>query len=203
MIPVGLTQRVGESPHGERRDQLDQRWAGFLAHCGLLPVALPNDPAIALALLERLALSGVILTGGNDLAVLGGDAPERDATEAAVLEYCRGRGLPVLGVCRGLQFLQHHCGGALEKVAGHVGQPHRIRTAVGVRTVNSFHHWGCRTVAPGFDPWAWGADGSVEAMAHRVERLQAILWHPERENPPVAEDVALLRSLFLPKETTP
>ena len=102
MKAVAITQRVSVvSVYGERRDCLDQSWTKFLAARGLLPVLLPNFAEAALALCKGTGIAGLVLTGGNDLAVLGGDAPERDAVENALLDLAERRGLPVLGVCRG------------------------------------------------------------------------------------------------------
>ena len=74
-----------------------------------MPVALPNVIEVAVALCSGADVTGLVLTGGNDLAALGGDAPERDATENAVLDVAESRGLPVLGVCRGMQVVQQRC----------------------------------------------------------------------------------------------
>src|SRR5271163_5259450 len=99
MKAVAITQRVSVvSAYDERRDCLDQAWTKFLAACGLLPVLLPNVTDAALALCEGAAIAGLVLTGGNDLAALGGDAPERDEVENALLDLAERRGLPVLGV---------------------------------------------------------------------------------------------------------
>src|SRR5580698_10911742 len=104
MKTIAITQRVAVIPqYGERRDCLDQAWARFIAACGLLPLALPNIPEVALSLFRNVDVAGLLLTGGNDLAALGGDAPERDATENALVDDAEARGLPVLGVCRGMQ----------------------------------------------------------------------------------------------------
>jgi len=99
MTLVAITQRVAIVPeYGERRDCLDQAWPRFLAACGLAPLALPNVLEVALELCAGAAASGLVLTGGNDLAACGGDAPERDAVEFALLDWAERRGLPVLGV---------------------------------------------------------------------------------------------------------
>jgi len=45
---------------------------------------------------RRAGITGLVLTGGNDLAMLGGDAPERDAVENAMLNLAERRGLPIL-----------------------------------------------------------------------------------------------------------
>ena len=60
---------------------------------------VPAHGEVALALCEGADIAGLVLTGGNDLAVLGGDTPERDAVESEVLNHAERRRLPVLGVC--------------------------------------------------------------------------------------------------------
>ena len=91
-----------------RRDCLDQAWTKFLAACELLPVLLPNVTDAALAIFETAGIAGLVLTGGNDLAALGGDAPERDDVENALLDLAEQRGLPVLGG----KSAANHAGGA-------------------------------------------------------------------------------------------
>src|SRR5579884_3147277 len=114
MKTIAVSQRVSVVPdYGERRDCLDQAWTRFLAACGLIPVLIPNVTETALALCEAASVSGLLLTGGNDLHSLGGDAPERDEVENALLEWAEQRGLPVLGVCRGMQIIQRRYGSPL------------------------------------------------------------------------------------------
>ncbi|CAA7613732.1 Peptidase C26 [Magnetospirillum sp. LM-5] len=188
---VGLSQRVViDARTGERRDALDQRWAPFLAACGMTGVPLPNHPESALKVAQACGLAALILTGGNDLAALGGDAPERDETERALLDWAAER-LPVLGVCRGAQHLAFLSGGQLERVAGHAGTRHQVEPLV--REVNSYHDWAITLAPPGADVLARAGDGSIEAF--RLGNRTAILWHPEREPVPHPDDVALLKGL--------
>ena len=108
---LAVTQRVAVLPdRGERRDCLDQAWSRFLSACGLLPVLMPNVTSVALELCAQTNVAGLLLTGGNDLAAVGGDAPERDATENALLDMAEQQHLPVIGVCRGMQLLQQRSG---------------------------------------------------------------------------------------------
>jgi gamma-glutamyl-gamma-aminobutyrate hydrolase PuuD len=197
MKAVAITQRVSVVPaYGERRDCLDQEWTKFLAACGLLPVLLPNVTEAALALCEEAGIAGLVLTGGNDLAVLGGDAPERDAVENALLDLAERRGLPVLGVCRGMQLIQQRFAIPLCRVEGHVAQRQVIRIDGQPKEVNSFHHFAAFDSQPPLDVWAVAADGVVKAVRHSARPITGIMWHPERSAPYSPGDVVLFRRVF-------
>ena len=196
-MTVAITQRVAVIPeYGERRDCLDQAWPRFLAACGLLPLPMPNVAGIALEMFRRGGLAGLVLTGGNDLAVLGGDAPERDAAENALLDEAESRGLPVLGVCRGMQLIQHRNKVPLMRVEGHVARRQLIDMRGAPAEVNSYHGFGARESRPPLAVWAAAPDGVVKAIRHTSLPISGIMWHPERNAPFSADDVALFRSVF-------
>ncbi len=197
MKAVGITQRVSVVPaYGERRDCLDQAWTKFLTTCGLLPVLLPNLIEAALALCEKTQIAGLVLTGGNDLAALGGDAPERDAVENALLDWAERRGLPVLGVCRGMQVIQQRFAIPLCRVEGHVAQHQVIRIDGEPKQVNSYHRFAAFESRPPLNVWAVADDGVVKAIRHSAQPITGIMWHPERIAPFSSADVALFRQVF-------
>jgi putative glutamine amidotransferase len=192
---LGVTQRMAIAPgSGERRDCLAQDWRPFLAAVGVGWVVLPNHADTAARLAGDLDLAGVVLTGGDDIGVF----PERDLAEEALVGWCRERSRPVLGVCRGLQFLWHLAGGRLAPVPAeiHVAKRHHVDGALGSREVNSYHNFSpdaaageamrvlahCRT------------DGTVEAA--EGDGVLGIMWHPEREAEADGRDVALFRKCF-------
>jgi gamma-glutamyl-gamma-aminobutyrate hydrolase PuuD len=188
------SQRVVVDPrHGERRDALDQRWSEFLAAAGFVCVALPNRPQSAAAFVERLAPAGVLLTGGGDLAALGGDAPERDACEEIAVAWARAQNRPVYGVCRGFQFLLQRAGARLERVAGHVAVRHALDDGT---SVNSFHDWAATRAPQGWTEIARAADGTLEAARADMGALAGQMWHPEREMPFAARDVETFAAFF-------
>ncbi|MEQ1568980.1 MAG: type 1 glutamine amidotransferase [Myxococcota bacterium] len=197
MRRILCTQRVDSVPgRAERRDALDQAWSTFLLRCGLLPIPVPNVPEAAEALMDQVPFDGVLLTGGNDLASYGGDAPERDQVERSLLKRALDERRPVLGVCRGMQLLLDAFDTPLVEVPGHVSPRQEIEVDGAPAMVNSYHRWGCREVGGGLQVWARASDGVVKAVRHPERRLVGIMWHPERMDPLREEDVALFREQF-------
>jgi len=197
MKAVAITQRVSVVPaYGERCDCLDQAWTKFLAACGLLPVLLPNVTDAALALCDAASIGGLVLTGGNDLAALGGDAPERDIVENALLDLAERRGLPVLGVCRGMQVIQQRFAIPLRRVEGHVTQRQVIRINGEPKEVNSYHRFAAFDSRPPLAVWAVADDGVIKAIRHSAQPVTGIMRHPERSAPFSPADLALFRQVF-------
>lgn len=208
MMLIGLTQRV-EIVKGreERRDCLDQKWTRLLVRNGMLPIPLPNCIEDVRTLISELYLTGVILTGGNDLSHLPSarnSSPERDVFEHKLLGLCSERNIPVLGVCRGLQMMVVLYGGELIPLREHVGTRHGLvvhhkstMPLTDRKAVNSFHNFGIARDNIGHDLMvvATASDGTVEAVAHRKLPQWGIMWHPER--PPYDDDDStIIKELF-------
>ena len=193
---IAITQRVGVDPRGERRDCLDQNWTGFLHACGFVPIPLPNTAAAAQSIVRAIPLTGIVLSGGDDLVAYGGTSPERDATENALMDLAEEQGLPLLGVCRGMQAIQHRFGIELMQVSAHVTCSQRIRVGDAWITVNSYHRWGARETRDPLEPWATAEDGVIEAVRHKTRPMLGIMWHPERLKPYAESDISLFSRFF-------
>lgn len=158
---------------------------------------------------------GLVLTGGEDVdpalyaatpsPALGPVDRERDEFELALFRAARERGLPVLGICRGIQVINVAMGGTLWQdlpsehrgaVNHDPGGPRDVRThavtlaagsraaeAIGAVAIapNSFHHQGVRDLAPGLVASGWAEDGLIEAVETGEDDgwLLAVQWHPE------------------------
>ena len=210
---VGITQRVMKHPrYNEMMDCLDINWAKFLISIDILPVPLSLVSASAADnLWKTLELDGLILSGGNTLVECSDStdepaslSPERDAYENALLKSALSTGKPVLGVCRGLQVINAYYSGQLTKVKGHAGTKHRLvaedsATAFQFPSeVNSFHDCvvSRKTLGKELIPLAHDAEDNIEAFCHPKDKVLGIMWHPERENPPLQCDCELIKGHF-------
>ena len=197
---IAISQRVDLWPaRAESRDALDQRLTGWAASLGALAVPVPNTLGDDLPQwLDAMRPTALLLSGGNDL----GDSPERDRTEAGLLQHASQAGLPVLGICRGMQMMAHHAGGALVSLTGHAATRHALLgdlVASGVlpAEVNSFHNWGLAACPHDYAVLATAPDGSIEAMRHRTLRWEGWMWHPERETRFGEGELARARQLLI------
>lgn len=164
-------------------------------------------------------LDGVLFSGGVDVdprafgEEIVPDAgveidPPRDALELPLARAAMAAGLPVLGICRGVQVLAVAAGGSLHQDLALLGRPraahqqreagtdetrtaHEVAVSPGTRLaavvgpgrreVNSFHHQAVRDVPAGFVVSARASDGVVEALEDpRHPFLLGVQWHPER-----------------------
>lgn len=139
---------------------------------------------------------------------------ERDRIDFELFERARQRGVPVLGICRGLQVVNVALGGTLvqdipsERPSEVVHQrtaeektrrDHHVAIAPGTRlaalagapeiAVNSRHHQAIDAVAPGLAVSGTAPDGVPEAVEAPGESwLVAVQWHPENlAGDPVSE----------------
>lgn len=125
---------------------------------------------------------------------------ELDKVQWRLLELAGEQGKPVLGVCRGMQFMNVFCGGSLIQDLPFASE-HRMETPDRYHNmyhregsfmydlfgpeseVNSLHHQGVGRIGDGFEAvslWNDGEDSVVEAIFHEERKLLGVQWHPER-----------------------
>ncbi|MBT3366089.1 MAG: C26 family cysteine hydrolase domain-containing family [Nitrospina sp.] len=182
----------------ERRNCLDQRWVDYLLECDLTPLPIYNHIGAAKKLLQVCPVSGILLTGGNSLVEYGGSAPERDETEKFLIDFAINKQIPLLGVCRGMQMIQHYFGIKLEKIEGHVRRDHNIVINQTTVKVNSYHNFGTKSENGALITSAKSMDGTIEAVRHPDFSIEGIMWHPERNSPFKEFDKTIFKNLFRP-----
>lgn len=195
------------------RYELKRTYVDAVLGAGGLPILVPfvagAEADAFLSLLDGLVLSGgafdvpPALYGEEVRPACGPLVPERTDTELRLLRAALAQGLPVLGVCGGMQLLNVALGGTLYQdlptdagLRGHQ-QPapkdvpsHDVEVVAGTRLaglvgagrlrVNSTHHQAVRAVAPGLLVSARSPDGVIEGieLPGRPFAL-GVQWHPE------------------------
>lgn len=199
MKTVIYTQRVEVvEAYQERRDCADQRIADFISACGFLPIPVPNRSDLAEEIVNQLQPAGIILTGGNSLVQYGGNAPERDAMDSALIRLAAQNHIPLYGFCRGMQSILSYYGNDLMNVEGHVAVRHTVKSKDDSYEVNSYHNQACKKLNDGCGllATAWTEDGVIEAIQHESWPIMGTMWHPEREEVFTGIDIDHLRRLF-------
>lgn len=198
MTKAIMSMRVIEAAeYTEKRNCIAYDYVAAVEERGFHAILVPNNTGLAQEYLQLDDVGMVILTGGN--CVEGGANSEaevsrdvyleRDRTERVLLSLAMEKEIPVLGICRGAQFINVYLGGRLtHEIRSHVGTHHSLlspRKFLHGKIVNSYHNDGIdqRDLAEDLEPLAFSEDGFVEAFRHRSRRVVGILWHPERSSP--------------------
>ena len=187
---------------------------------GCVPLLVPTCCGTAdleqyLDLVDGVYLSGAgsnidpALYGQENLTPEKAQDRDRDLFDIALVRAALDRGLPLLGICRGMQEINVALGGDIHQkvycepgyadhredaddpVEEQYGHSHQVSLVPGSWfadlmgeaqiPVNSLHGQGIKTLAKGLAPLAHAEDGLIEAIHAPVLSpfLLAVQWHPE------------------------
>jgi GMP synthase (glutamine-hydrolysing) len=155
-----------------------------------------EPPAISVEAVRKIAPRGIILSGGPASIY----APESPRVDPAIIAL----GIPVLGICYGMQYLVHALGGK-------VASAHRreygfaelrvdekrplFEDVPGVTTCWMSHGDVIEQLPAGFTATAHTENTPVAACANVESRLYGVQFHPEVEHTPLGKKM-LKRFLF-------
>ncbi|MBS3100835.1 gamma-glutamyl-gamma-aminobutyrate hydrolase family protein [Candidatus Woesearchaeota archaeon] len=203
---IAISQRSMKMDKGANRDALENDYIEYYEKFGITLVPVPNVSRNLDKYFKDMPINGIILSGGNSInpALYGAKgmdedfSAERDNTEKKLVEIALKRKLPLLGTCRGGQFINVFFGGKLvQDIEQKTGTSH-VRVGHGVEivdkkaekylgrkkfVVNSYHKQGVdkSTLSRQLKPFAVSDDGIIEGFYYPKHMIAGILWHPERE----------------------
>lgn len=204
--PAGEVQSV--------RTGVSTDYVDAVVKAGGAPLIVPcfSDEAALDALLDKA--DGLILSGGGDIVSLAYDEephhlskfqdPVRDEMEFHITRAALDRGLPILGICRGVQLLNVVLGGSLiqdvpsqvQDAVKHYSQGlhtvllHTIdieadsvlANLMGTTTmaINSWHHQAVKKLGAGLRVNCRARDGVIEGVeADDSRAVLGVQFHPE------------------------
>jgi putative glutamine amidotransferase len=220
MKKIGITQRVVyDSFSKEVRDTIDHRWYDFGKNFNIKLFPIPNNLQSIPEYLTTLNLDGFILSGGNNIGslqikefdinqLLKNDISiKRNNTEIKILSWVIEKNVPIIGVCRGMQFINSYFDGTqvLIDKKKHVNNHHLInivdddfRKFYGDSAeVNSYHNYGIKEAMLGekLVPTSY-SDNEIESFKHNERSIYGIMWHPERFQSFRIADINFFKKIF-------
>jgi GMP synthase (glutamine-hydrolysing) len=146
-------------------------------YCELFPWDAPPETV------QRLSPRGFILSGGP-ASVYEAGAPQ-------IPRYVLEAGVPVLGICYGMQAMTHMLGGRVGASAAREYGPAEIEVdrpdpllPEGRHRVWMSHGDRIETLPTGFEPLARSGNSPYAAMVHRSRKLYGVQFHPEVQHTP-------------------
>ena len=201
MIKIALSMRNADSiSYDEKRDAISHDWIKLITNLNLIPVLIPNSLLDIQSYLNKIKPNILILTGGEDIIVEDIYCQEKNPrafTENSLIEYAIRFDIPIIGICRGMQFINSYFNGyknlnnSYSRIDdSHVNSIHKIEIKNDYYShklfkTNSFHEniLNDTDIAEILIPFAYcSKDGSVEGFYHPSFRIIGIQWHPERNH---------------------
>jgi len=207
MRKICITQRLAEvTEYNEIRNSLDIRWQELLLSIDFIPIPLPLN--VELHLHKDLEISGIILTGGNDLFSQSQNELSilRDKHEKQCIKYAIEKSIPILGICRGMELIAEYFGSTLKIIENHIAKHHKICSTTeheyhkqfnNIEYVNSYHKYAIDILGNDLEAVAiCPEDNVIEAIRHKSYKIFGQMWHPERDNPFDLNNCHIISSFF-------
>lgn len=183
-------------------ERVSDNYLEAVRRAGSEPVPLPSESDCWEA--ELRDVDGLMLTGGVDVdpdlygvekrAECQPPDPVRDRRETEALRFALEQGLPVLGICRGFQFLNVYLGGTLLQDIP-TERPEALTHHRPEGAERSRRGWRART---GGSWWGCSATPSVPARRRRWRRCSEPWWMRPAKSVALRTPCSCLRRLLKP-----
>lgn len=191
------TAREAIDTYGQSITSFENAYANYFSNFGLQLLILPiNSYTYIKNALKTLPIGLIVLTGGGSVpkSFYVSDngthvaQPCRDQLEEVLLCHAIENNIPVIGICRGMQFINGFLGGKISNkfnsgIVHNIGI-HAIISNENEYFVNSFHNDFIQSeyLAEELEVIATTkSDSIIEAFKSKTKRILGIQWHPERK----------------------
>ena len=210
---IGITC-IQANIKGKKVNTINDYYFNAVLKAGGVPIIIPSVTDEETIGEYVKILDGVVFTGGHDVwPQRFGEEPvkqvveithERDQLELVLFEKAYKAGLPILGICRGLQLVNIALGGTLyqdiysqvENVGGHsfgynpedvyhsirIEEESMMKEIYGKETVyvNSEHHQAIKDLGRDLKVTSRSQDGIIESIESTNDKfVLAVQYHPE------------------------
>ena len=167
---------------------LSKDWIDYASKIGVN--LIPYDYNFKKLKLNKIKIDGLILSGGNNLSTLKKNKENlfRDNHEIKIFKYCLNNKIPILGICRGFQFISSYYKSKIRKCKKHVRTYHKIdinnSNYVNSKKlhINSFHNFCIFELLNEFKIISICKDKSIEIAECPEKKILCFMFHPERKN---------------------
>jgi N5-(cytidine 5'-diphosphoramidyl)-L-glutamine hydrolase len=201
-----ITQRESTDMYGVKIDILESTYISFFEKMNLNLNIVSNYHSNIMQILDIENFDLVILTGGGDIKAkfysdnrLVVEQVNRDKLEICIIEYAIENNIPILAICRGMQYINGIFGGKVSSLKDlyeprNIGCDHPIVLNNEIIKVNNYHNDGIfgQYLSKEFETIALDKENKVvEAYYSHKKRILGIQWHPER---PFSDEESFIKS---------
>lgn len=212
MRRVGIiTRKITNSNYKESYSAISNNWLNFFNNLKIEPILITEKITKPINYFKTLNCSCLFLLNGEDtkLKVKNGkfiSGSDRDFVEFKLLKHCLKKKFPILGICRGHQFINIYFEGKIKKINNHVNKSHKIKIIdqsikeklkLNYMGVNSFHNFGIYRddLSKKLSPWAI-TDDTIEGYLSQKYKILTMIWHPERRKIINKNELRLIKDLL-------
>ena len=189
-----ITQRQGINQYGLPVDTLEATYISYFEDLGLDLTIISNyTKRLDQKLKGKIDL--IILTGGGSINPIYYEEghkeslqEKRDLIEEELISHGLKESIPILAICRGMQYMNGLMGGKISRlnklnIPRPIGKDHEILLGEKTISVNNYHNDGIYINDLGKNLTIIGLDKAndiVEAFYSMKNKILGLQWHPER-----------------------